>query len=347
MAKKTYKVSNGTSAEDRALDKMSEVIIKAIETISADYHQPWFSGVGILAQNIDGRKYNGANQFFLLLICQDKKYAAPIFGTFDRLTSKMNFGSEGEILFDKEGNELPPVKILKDEHSYPVFVTTTSIVHIETREKITWSMYEKLTDEEKKNYKVYRNQSVHNVFNIDQTNLKEARPELYKELVAKNKNPYEGRKRFKWDKVDDMIASDGWICPIHLKEQGAAFFRPSPNDITLPTFEQFETGEDFYATCIHEMAHSTGVEKHLNREGITNYTMFGSAKYGKEELIAEMTSALICRANGINNGVQENSVAYIQGWLRNIKQDPTFLKSVLNDVKKAFKLINDYIENVK
>lgn len=349
MAKYKKVVSNGQSSEDKALDMMAEYFIKAVETISADWHKPWFTSKGCMAQNLDGRVYNGMNQMFLLLVCEDKGYKTPVFGTFDRLTSKLNFGPDGEILFDEQGEELPMVRINKGERSYPVFIQTTNVINTETKEKISWGKYNDLSEEEQKDYKVYRNTQVHSVFNIDQTNLSETRPELYKQLIDKNNqpNPFEGRKKFHWKKVDDMIATDGWICPIKLEKQDRAAFSPVKNRIILPTFAQFETGEDFYSTCVHEMAHSTGIEAYLNREGITNPNIFGSDAYGKEELIAELTSALVCHANGFNNGIEEQSVAYLQGWLKNIRQDPTFLKSVLVDVKRAYKLITDHIENIK
>jgi len=351
MAKKYYKtvVTNGETAESKALDRQAEVIIKKLEAFEADWHKPWFTTASIMAQNIDGRIYNGMNQLFLLLVSEDKGYAAPIFGTYDKYW-KMNFGSEGEVLFDKEGNELPQVSVRKGETSYPVFMNSVSVVHKETKQKISLDEYKKLSKDEQEQYRVYNNLKVYNVFNLDQTNLKESRPELYKELIGKNniKNPNENKKKFKWIKMDDLIKSQGWICPIMLKKQDKAFFRPSTNDITLPTFAQFETGQAFYSTAIHEMAHSTGVADYCNREGITDPTFFGTERYGKEELIAEMTSAIVCHSYGINTNIEEkNQLAYLKGWLKNIKQDPTFLKSVLSDVKKATKLITEHIDTIQ
>jgi antirestriction protein ArdC len=67
--------------------------------------------------------------------------------------------------------------------------------------------------------------------------------------------------------------------------------------------------------------HSTGHEKRLARESITEAAAFGSAVYSKEELIAEMGRAYLCAEAGISNAVIENQVAYVAGWLKKLRDD--------------------------
>ena len=76
-----------------------------------------------------------------------------------------------------------------------------------------------------------------------------------------------------------MIKHGTWLCPIISSFSDGAFFRPSEDKIYLPLKGQFHTGEGFYSTLLHEMAHSTGTDTRLGRE---MKNMFGDPKYAKE-----------------------------------------------------------------
>lgn len=89
----------------------------------------------------------------------------------------------------------------------------------------------------------------------------------------------------------------------------------------------------------HEMVHSTGYESRLNRDGVTGTHKFGSEDYSKEELVAEMGTAMLCGVAGIDNSTIENSASYIQSWLRQLKNDK---KLVILASSKAQKAV-DYI----
>lgn len=77
----------------------------------------------------------------------------------------------------KDGEELPRVSVLRGEKSFPVMLTTFTCIHKETKEKIKYDDYKKLSDDEKEQYNVYPKMQVFRVFNVAQTNLQEARPE--------------------------------------------------------------------------------------------------------------------------------------------------------------------------
>ena len=89
-----------------------------------------------------------------------------------------------------------------------------------------------------------------------QTNLRDARPELWAKLEAEN-----GRTRiadgenFSFEPVDTMIRDNRWICPIYPKYQDSAYFSISKNEIVVPEKRQFEHGEQFYGTLFHEMTY--------------------------------------------------------------------------------------------
>lgn len=101
----------------------------------------------------------------------------------------------------------------------------------------------------------------------------------------------------------------------------AAFYRPSEDLVRLPHADRFLSGEFYYATTFHELAHSTGHEKRLNRGFDKNPAPFGSTDYSREELVAEMGSAFLCAAAGISPATIEQSAAYIDGWRKRLKDD--------------------------
>ncbi len=122
-----------------------------------------------------------------------------------------------------------------------------------------------------------------------------------------------------------------------------ASYAPSFDTVQMPNQEWFKSDEHFYSTLFHELAHSTGHESRLARKGITSPNGFGTNPYAKEELVAEMTSAFLCGQCGILNAVEDNSVAYLKGWLTRLKEDPSLLISAGSLAQRAF----DYILDVQ
>src|SRR5208282_497251 len=98
-----------------------------------------------------------------------------------------------------------------------------------------------------------------------------------------------------------------------------AFYRPSTDSIHMPLRTAFKEQREFYSTLFHEMVHSTGAVKRLNRDGISKLDTFGSEQYSAEELIAEFGSAMLCAVAGIQPTVVENQAAYIKTWLQRLK----------------------------
>lgn len=113
-------------------------------------------------------------------------------------------------------------------------------------------------------------------------------------------------------------------CPIYLKHQDEAFYNPKMDCIVLPTREQFHSQQEFIATALHEQAHSTGHPSRLNRN---LKGKFGTESYAKEELRAELSSLFAQGDIGINLEANhiDNHAAYINSWIRAIKDDPNEL----------------------
>ncbi len=114
-----------------------------------------------------------------------------------------------------------------------------------------------------------------------------------------------------------------------------AFYNSLSDRVTMPPRELFTTAEEYYATLLHEMTHSTGHPKRLARETITEAAPFGSARYSKEELCAEMGAAFLCAEAGISPVVIENQAAYLAGWLGKLRDDRKLLIYAAAQAQKA------------
>lgn len=349
MAGKRYN-SDGPSAEERALERFTELMIKKISSIKGDWKKPWFTeNFMAWPKNLSGREYNGMNALMLMLLCEENSYKLPMFCTFQRV-SGLNYSTDRQgnhkPLTDANGERLPQVSVLKGEKSFPVFITTFTVVDKETKEKIKMEDYRKLSPEEQKKYSVYPKLNVHNVFNVAQTNLREARPELYEKLCERNnlKRPASlDDEKMAFAPLDEMIEKKLWVCPISLEHQDSAYYSIAKDAIVLPEKSQFINGESFYGTLLHEMTHSTGAEGRLDR---IKPAAFGSKEYAREELVAELGSALVASQYGITKTIKEDSAQYLGSWLDVLKESPEFLKTTLFDVKKASSMIAQRIDAV-
>lgn len=323
------------NAEEKALDVFAEMMIEKIQSLtSADkWQKPWFTNASLgMPKNLNGRYYNGMNALMLLMACEKFGYKIPRFCTFDAV----------QRLNKDQKKDAPLASVNKGEKSFPVFITTYTCVNAETHEKIKYDEYRNLSDEERENILVFPKLQVFRVFNVEQTNLRESRPELWKKLEAEyatEETPKEAD--FSFAPVDGMIAEQAWICPIEPTYGDEAYFSISKNKIVIPKKEQFKDGESFYTNLFHEMAHSTGHETQLGR---IKPAKFGSEDYAKEELVAELTAALTAQHYGMTKNIKSDSACYLKAWLGSLKEDPKFIKTVLLDVRKAFSLLSKTID---
>jgi antirestriction protein ArdC len=128
---------------------------------------------------------------------------------------------------------------------------------------------------------------------------------------------------------------------------GDAWYAPKPDKVNVPKPEMFDDSDAYYATTFHELAHSTGHEKRLAREGIMDTIRFGSEDYSKEELIAEMTSAMLCAQTGIDPSTRDRSASYIKNWLKKLNDDPKFVVQAASKAHRASEYIMGQIEQEK
>lgn len=115
-----------------------------------------------------------------------------------------------------------------------------------------------------------------------------------------------------------------------------AFYSPSMDMVTVPMLSQYEIMEEYYSTTLHEFIHSTGAKHRLDRFKDGKSAAFGSQTYSREELVAEIGSAMLCSALGIDNDKAfKNSVAYIKGWAKHLASDPRAIVSASSKAEQA------------
>lgn len=143
----------------------------------------------------------------------------------------------------------------------------------------------------------------------------------------------------------EKILNDYWnrenITIEHVKGD-KAFYSPMFDKIQLPLFEQFKQSEEYYSTAFHESIHSTMKTSRCNRQEDRKgkVVSFGSEEYSKEELVAEVGSAQLMNMVGIETTKSfRNSTAYIQSWLKVLRNDNKFIVSASSKAEKAVNYI--------
>ena len=322
---------------EKAIDRFAEMMVARLEEMKGQqWEKGWIDGSGKtqgLPQNLSGRRYSGHNDFFLQLHTAMKGYDMPVYATYKQL---------------KDAG----ATIGKGEKAMPVIYW--NITHRDEHgQKVSDEAYEAMTKAEQEKVKTVPVLMGYYVWNLQQTNFPEVKPEKFAKLQEQFKAPemkdtvgmYESKE------FDAMIDKQAWVCKINTVEGTGAFYSQSKDEITVPMKAQFnihstpeetyKDGMEYYSSIAHEMAHSTGVEARLGRDMEGH---FGDKKYAKEELVAELTAAMVGNTMGFDKRILDNNAKYVDGWMDTLKKEPRFILSVMADVNKASKMILDHVD---
>ena len=322
---------------EKAVERFSEMMVSRLEEMKGQqWEKGWIDGGGKtqgLPQNLSGRRYSGHNDFFLQLHTAMNSYAMPVYATFKQIHEA-------------------GATINKGEKAMPVIYW--NITHRdENGQKITDEQYDAMTKAEQEKCKSIPIMMGYYCYNLDQTNFKEVKPEQYAHLQEQFKAPEikDTKGMFISPEFDAMIEKQAWVCKINTIEGSGAFYSKSKDEITVPLKAQFNIHEDpkevykdgmeYYSSLVHEMAHSTGIDTRLSRdmEG-----RFGDKKYAKEELVAELSAAMVGNSMGFDKRILDNNAKYVDSWIDTLKQEPKFIISVMADVSKASGMILDHVD---
>ena len=287
---------------DKAAQQFANLMIEKIQQVEDNWQKPWITIAAntrnFFPQNLTGRRYAGGNAFLLLFLCEKFQYQTPVFMTFNQA---------------KEAG----ISVLKGSKSFPVYYFLFYVYHKETRKKITFEEYKALSREQQQEYNVIPTYKYYSVFNLDQTNFSDVRPEEWEALREKFRGGQaeqpDGTTGEAHPEIDAMLEAKSWFCPIREQQGDRAFYSPLADYIVVPLRSQFVDMQSFYETLLHEMGHSTGHPTRLNRDLAHP---FGSEEYGKEELTAEFAAALAGMFFGIAEHIRTENAAYLKSWIK-------------------------------
>ena len=313
------------SARQKALaihKKVATSIIEHLEKGVRPWNKPFKGGSSIGMMNLPvsvstGKPYRGSNIFHLNLIRMSEGYEDNQWGTFGawkKMAEQHAKKTDSDEWFGvQKGQSSTPVVFWK--HSQ-------------------WKEEDEVTGEEKVRSSFHPKFFM--VFNRAQTGL----PPLPKEKVTKKK------KELAVIGAEDEFSRMVEDLEIDFREssRGSAYYSAGQDYIHLPERKLFKTAEGRAATAFHEAVHWTGHTSRLDRD-LTG--MFGSEDYAREELVAEMGSAMLCMAAGIEDKMMdeqmENHAAYLQSWLKAIKESKDggvrFINSAATKAGRACELL--------
>ena len=369
--KKTNASSSASSSySDAVIQQFADMMIKRMEDMKeSNWKKGWMDGrgdAGFPRNALTGRQYNGINPFMLMYNTIEHEYTTSMYLTARQLFSmneSLKDPSTGKIALE---NLDKVMKINKGEKAFPVYYMIHKYKDMQGKE-YSDQEYNDLSEEQRKDIKAYFYPKVHHLFNIDQTNMKEVNPSLYNSFVDKyTKRPSlpDSDGMYFNEDIDSLLAHSkpsvwksgrdnlSWYCPIdQTADISSPHYNLSKDFIKVPLKNQYKTsdskegvfadGQEFYATLLHEMAHSTGPKGRLNRDLSGS---FGDKKYAKEELVAELSAALISSTMGFDKRINDNNAKYVSSWLKVLKEEPSFIKTVLSDVGKASDMITEKID---
>ncbi len=171
----------------------------------------------------------------------------------------------------------------------------------------------------------------YNVFNIEQVELPD---ELLKKRLSETKN----EKIISAESIIQNYTNPPTITINNIISSPR--YLPRLDRIEIQSINNFISSDEYYASLFHELIHSTGHSERLNRKGIVDTVEFGSEKYSKEELIAEIGASFLCSVSGVKNTV-DNQASYIENWLRVLNNDRRIVLIAASQAQKSC----DYILN--
>ena len=314
-APKTKEKTIKISAEEILTNQLIEFFEKG-NTFSKDWED---STQGKVLNCHSSKEYNGSNIVLLMMhqILNGHPHSIYCgFGQGKALKLKLKKGSKSARILmpilhseekkDKEG------KTVKDLLGDPVTVTWTSF-------------------------------KTACVFNIDQFEDSEQKQKILDKFVS---TPEATVQSFKDHKPTEKLINS------YIKRESiqvyfgsdSAFYTPLSDTVTMPDKEQFTSRCGFYGTYLHELIHSTGHQKRINRKTLTDPNT-NRKSYATEELITELAAINLTHELKISTVDKlQNSAAYLESWIKTLKADKKILFKLLTQSNKAIKYLKGDIK---
>ncbi|MHA1584444.1 MAG: ArdC family protein [Promethearchaeota archaeon] len=294
----------------KQFEKITKMMIKGItETEQLPWQQSWIDNSAPTNWTTK-KKYSGINCMILSFVRQMFNYTTPYWAGY------------------KQMNKLGG-RIEKGAKGVPILVPKYSKYYLKHQN----SMQDQ-NSEKKEEVNLISDFVVKHVFNLDQCAI----PERYNPRFPK-------RKKFDPIKKAEEIIFGYRKSPLIHQSFDGAYYVPSRDELFIPPKENFNQPEEYYNTLFHEMIHSTGHQSRLkrfsNKKSISDKDF--RKKYSQEELVAEFGASFLSSEAHILKNVQQNSVAYLQGWVSYLKDhDEELLSAAILGARAANYILNKY-----
>ena len=285
-------------------EKLAEQFLNVLQEKGLQFMEEWSS---FKSKPVNAKRmipYKGINMFRLFMISQERGYTDPRWATFNQIKDM------GCRLKNAKGQGVTV------EYWYPW--------NLELKKAATWEEYYKFyrsledKSEIEKTYSLRSKYSV--VFNGD---LIEGLPEL---AVQPKRDIVEDEIIPKLSKeLGVELLNDG---------RGRAYYSPKEDKIHLPERGDFVSDYAYNSVALHEFGHATSAAHRLNRDLGGG---FGTERYAYEELIAEITSCFMSVNLKTEQDAKhiENHKAYVQSWIRSIREKPEMLVKAIAQAERA------------
>jgi antirestriction protein ArdC len=282
---------------------VTERIIAALEAGTVPWRQPWDPAAGRPVSMSTRKPYRGVNVLLLGLAAGERGYQSRWWGTYRQITELGGQVRRGERSVQVVFWKQPETGSDPDAEAEPERVRRVPLL------------------------RAFR------VFNAEQA---DHLPQRYQ--AAQTAAPdLAGQPQ---DVLGGYLAAAGGLRLVHAAGADPCY-EPAADRIVLPAPGQFPSRSAYRSTAFHEAAHSTGAPQRLNRPGIAAFDHFGSGRYAREELTAEIGGAMLCTATGAATeaSLRDDSAAYIGGWLKALGDDRKLVVTAASQAERAADLV--------
>ena len=295
---------------------------------AGDYHRPWKDDAFFIPINFDSKKpYRGVNR----LLLQERigfagAFRNPYFLTFNQIKKHgghLKKGTRGYEVVYYSIRYIVPADKNTGRKAYSS-TNAHKVIDFIDKHKLSEDIVTRIPMI--RYYNVYNGASIEGIdFQLDKLQIGRAVPDTASENQAA------------------ALIVENYPNPPAIKHEGnRAYYSPSDDYVKMPKKEQFDSINDYYRILFHELTHSTGHDKRLDR-GI--HLMLEKEDYAKEELVAEFGAVFLSAWAGIMWYNNKNHASYLKGWNSAIKEaenDNKFLMKAASLAQAA----TDYILNL-
>ena len=284
-----------------------DIVMKNLEGGTDEWIKGWKTA-GPPESAITGKRYHGSNRFYLSLVAMIKGYTDNRWVTYKQMEAlgwRFKTDAEGKSLGKNAGMTVEYFELRDKETKQPFSkLTLEGMTAEEKLEYMKKNVYPL-----RKFYRVFNGDIIDGIHALEKPNMDESGYSQRTENFIKF-----------WSEKESPIYYGG----------NEAFYDCESDYIRLPFKDRFYSLQQYYGTSLHEIGHSTGHSKRLNRKLGTGSQ---SPEYAEEELRAEIFSMFVMQELGLSNDSERvnNNSAYIKAWHDRIKENPNVLFTAIKD----------------